>query len=154
MAYRRGVTSYLRAVGSAALQGLATGLFVAAAALPMAQRRTARGITVVGLSAAASLGDWAIDRRAGDRTRSAPPGRLPEPEELRRPSRRQLAALGAGLGVTAASILVRRRLERRWLAALHAQGHPHPYRVLGVRMGLLSFAGALPARLTQANIRR
>ncbi len=132
---------YLRAVGSAALQGLATGLFAAGAARPRAQRRTARAVTVTGLSVAASLGRWAIDRE-----RPTPPGRLPD--------RRQVAALGVGLGITTASILVRRRLERRWLAGLRARGHPHPYRVLGFRMGLLGFAGALPARLAQAYLHR
>jgi hypothetical protein len=180
------VNAYARAAGSAALQGVATGLYAAAAALPTAQRRTARGVTVAGLSVAASLGRWAIDRRPGpdrprsdrprsDRPRSDRPGQAqpavddsaaaesaasraaasgPAGDGPRLPSRAQLAALAAGLGVSTVSILARRRLERWWLAGLRAQGHPHPYRVLGFRMGLLGFAGALPAGLIRANIRR
>jgi hypothetical protein len=40
-----------------------------------------------------------------------------------------------------------RQLEKRWLARLIRQGHPHPHRALGLRMAAVWAAASLPARL-------
>jgi hypothetical protein len=72
----------------------------------------------------------------------------------RRATAAQVAAAVAVLGViTAASAGVAvagRRLERRWLARLIRQGHPHPHRALGLRMAAVWAAASLPARLYTA----
>jgi hypothetical protein len=54
-----------------------------------------------------------------------------------------MAAVGAARMVTTW------RLEKRWLASLQRAGHPHPYRGLAWRTGLLNAAGSLPAQLLE-----
>ncbi|BCJ54087.1 hypothetical protein Asp14428_55620 [Actinoplanes sp. NBRC 14428] len=54
------MNSYARAVGAAALQGLLTGVWVAAGELPPAKRRLSRAGAVVTLSGIASIRDWAF----------------------------------------------------------------------------------------------
>jgi hypothetical protein len=61
---------------------------------------------------------------------------------------------GASIAVGLGMIVGRRQVEKRWLAALTRAGHPLPHRALGVRMGLLSFAGTLPGRLVKVHERR
>jgi len=137
--------SYARAVGASALQGLLTGIWIAAGELPPAKRRAGRAAAVVTLSAVASIRD------------SAFPDEEPEeeqPQSPRPPDKRQLVALGAAAVISTGMIVGRRRLERRWLAGLERAGHPHPYRALGLRVGLLSFAGTLPGRLVTAHSAR
>lgn len=54
------------------------------------------------------------------------------------------AALGAAVVALSVGAMVgRRQLEKRWLARLTRNGHPHPTRALAVRMGAVEFAGAL-----------
>ena len=134
--------SYARAVGASALQGLLTGIWVAAGELPPAKRRAGRAAAVVTLSAVASIRDWAF------------PDEEPEQTAPRPPDKKQLLTLGAAAAVSTGMILGRRRLERRWLAGLERAGHPHPHRALAVRVGLLSFAGTLPGRLAKAHSTR
>jgi hypothetical protein len=133
-------STYPRAVLTAALQGLLTGAWVAAGELPTRGRRLVRAGSVLSLSAAASIGD------RGD------PGE-PEPTAEQYAAwdvdRRKLAVTAVSLGVSVGLMAGRRRLEKRWLAALARDGHPHPYRALALRMGLLSFAGTLPGRLVE-----
>ncbi len=66
----------------------------------------------------------------------------------------QVATVVAVLGVvTAASAgvaMAGRQLEKRWLARLIRQGHPHPHRALGLRMAAVWAAASLPARLMTA----
>ncbi len=71
----------------------------------------------------------------------------------RRTTAQAAAAVAVLGGVAAASVgvaLAGRRLERRWLARLIRQGHPHPHRALGLRMAALWAAASLPARLLTA----
>jgi hypothetical protein len=60
-----------------------------------------------------------------------------------------LASIGLGVGV----LIAGRMLEKRWLAGLQRSGHAHPHRALGLRMGLLTVAGSLPAQLLEAKRR-
>ena len=138
--------SYARAVGASALQGLLTGIWVAAGELTPAKRRAGRAAAVVTLSAVASIRDWAFPDEERDEK--------PEQTTPRPPDKRQLLALGAAAVVSTGMVLGRRRLEQRWLTGLQRAGHPHPYRALGVRVGLLSFAGTLPSRLVKAHSAR
>jgi hypothetical protein len=71
----------------------------------------------------------------------------------RRTTAQAAAAVAVLGGVAAASVgvaLAGRRLERRWLARLIRQGHPHPHRALGLRMAAVWAAASLPARLLTA----
>jgi len=142
--------SYARAVGASALQGLLTGIWVAAGELPPAKRRAGRAAAVVTLSAVASIRDWAFpDEEQEDEEQKEPEQKAP-----RSPDKRQLLAVGTAVVFSTAMIVGRRRMERRWLAGLERAGHPHPHRALAVRMGLLSFAGTLPGRLAKAQTAR
>jgi hypothetical protein len=62
------------------------------------------------------------------------------------------AALGlAMLGLTVAAVVGRRSLEKRWLARLIRNGHPHPTRALAVRVGAVEFAGQLALQVADAH---
>jgi hypothetical protein len=154
-------SSYLRAAGSATLQGLLTGAWVAAGGLPPAKRRLARAGAVATLSALALIGER--DDNGERLTRAAlsrwsettpTPASASADDEGQGPPQpipvRRLAVTAAGAGVSVGMIVGRRRLEKRWLAALTRDGHPHPHRALALRMGVLSFAGTLPGRLIRA----
>ena len=138
------MNSYARAVSASALQGLLTGIWVAAGELSPAKRRAGRAAAVVTLSAVGSIRDWAFPDEEQDEEQ-----KTPSP-----PDKRQLLVLGAAAVVSTGMILGRRRLEQRWLAGLERAGHPYPYRALAVRVGLLSFAGTLPGRLAKAHTAR
>lgn len=131
--------TFSRAVGAAAMQGLATGTWVAAGELPARQRQLARIGSVLTISAV--TGAVAARRAAKDPKAAAE--RYVEGEL----DRRQLAVAVASSALTIGLVVQRRRLEKRWLAALIRDGHPHPHRALALRMGLLVFAGSLPGRL-------
>ena len=64
--------------------------------------------------------------------------------------RRNPVLTSAALVYSLAMIVGSRRLERRWLAGLVRDGHPHPHRALAIRMGLLTMAGSLPSGLVDA----
>lgn len=127
------MNAYVRSAGSSALQGLSTGLWVAAGELSPGRRRLAR-LGVVAVTAAAFS--------AGSQV--APPPEQQD-EERERPSfdKRSLIVLGAGLACAVAGTVGGRLLERRWLARLERKGHPHPHRALGLRLGAISGATAL-----------
>ena len=133
--------TYPRAVLSAALQGLLSGAWIAAGELPAAQRRLLRAGSVLVLSAAAfAVGGDGDDGDQADQPRELGPARV---------------AVSAGLvGASVGAVIGRRRFERYWLAKLARDGHPHPHRVLAVRMGLVSFAGTLPGRLVKVHEHR
>ncbi|MFI7597217.1 hypothetical protein [Actinoplanes sp. NPDC049681] len=151
--------TYVRAVGAAALQGLLTGVWVAAGELPPAKRRLSRAGAVITLSAVASIGD----RTFPDEARAVPPqprDLSPDPRALgggageappRPISKARLAATGVGVAVSVATMIGGRRLQKRWLAALARDGHAHPHRALGLRLGLISFAGTLPRQLIRVH---
>jgi hypothetical protein len=138
-------SSYPRAVLSAALQGLLTGAWVAAGELPVWNRRLVRVGSVAAISALASIGDK--DEEAEEEEETAK-------ERTAEFDKRKLAITGASLAIGIGMIAGRRQVEKRWLAALTRAGHVHPHRALGVRMGLLSFAGTLPGRLVKVHERR
>ena len=140
--YRRSMEpSYSRAVLTAAFQGLLTGAWIAAGELPTRNRRLARVGAVVSITALAAIGDKDDEE---SETKE-------EPAEF---DNRKLAITAASMAVGLGMIAGRRAVEKRWLAALTRDGHPHPHRALAVRMGLLSFAGTLPGRLVKVHERR
>ncbi|AGZ46071.1 hypothetical protein [Actinoplanes friuliensis] len=122
---------YVRAFGTAALQGLLTGVWVAAGELPTVKRRLVRVGAVGTLSALASIGDKAEDT-----------------EESRRPKRHGAVTV-AMVAVSVGVVVGRRQIEKRWLASLERSGNPHPRRALAVRLGALSFAATLPGQLIE-----
>ncbi|MFI5496524.1 hypothetical protein [Actinoplanes sp. NPDC051859] len=181
--------SYAQATGAAALQGLMTGVWVAAGELTPARRRLTRAGAIVAFSALGSIKDWAFpDDKAttgGAACCTTKPAALagtalsgtalsgvavqgssgagteraegvddladdldssPEPV-----SKARLIAGGAGVAIAVATMIAGRRLEKRWLAGLTRNGHTHPHRALGVRMGLISFAATLPSGLIRAH---
>lgn len=151
--------SYPRAVAKAALQAAFSGVWIAAAELSPAKRRLARLGTV---AAAAAITYAASPKEPGpadeivlaDRpfaVTDPPPAAGEDEEAAAEPAfevdkRTAIAAAGV-LGLSAAMIVGRRRLEKRWLAGLTSGGHPHPTRALAVRMAAVEFAGYLVLQL-------
>jgi hypothetical protein len=165
------MNAYVRAASSAAMQGVLTGVWVAAGGMSPGRRRAVRATAVVGLSAAATLADWWFDRQAAEREAWATDDEIAEREDEAKPEpreddgledeapdpeaigTRQLALLGAAAAVSAAAIAGRRLWEKRWLQRLENSGHPHPHRALGVRLGAMSFAGSLATSLIRRKAR-
>jgi hypothetical protein len=95
----------------------------------------------------------------GRPTKSAQPAPIPTPADAPTPTPADATPVDARkvavtlvLGVVSIGTTIgRRRLEKRWLARLEANGHEHPHRALAVRMGLLSAAVTLPGRLYAAH---
>ncbi len=157
---------YLRALAETGLDVASVGAWIAAAELPPARRRLARGALAAVTTAAAIPGV-----RAGRRAVAEPatPGagsglpfvdvgiRLPagEPSDGDTSPRRRAVlagAVGAAVLTTAVAASVGaaaagRQLERRWLARLVRHGHPHPHRALGVRVAALYAVMVVPGRL-------
>jgi hypothetical protein len=141
---RTGGWRYAGAVGPAALQGLVSAAWVAAEELPAGARRLAR----LGLSlAVAAIGAATPDRDGDEGPRRPPPPPRAEPPVT--PARVAAAALLVP-ALTVGPVLLRQRLERRWLGQLTRSGHPHPHRVIALRIGLLSMAGTLASDLAKA----
>ncbi|MFC3381009.1 hypothetical protein [Couchioplanes azureus] len=137
------MNSYGQATGSAALQGLMTGVWVAAGELSPAKRRLARLGTVVAVAGAGAVRERVFPD-------PAPAPALPEADDTGEPeviSKAKLIGIGAGVAVSVAAMVAGRRLEKRWLAALTRDGHAHPYRALAVRLGLISFGATLAPNL-------
>jgi hypothetical protein len=62
------------------------------------------------------------------------------------------AAVGlAIIGLTAVAVVGRRTVEKRWLARLTRNGHPHPTRALAVRIGAIEFAGQFALQVADAH---
>jgi len=147
---------YLRAVATTGLQAVVNGLWAGTGGLPPARRRVARAGAVAGAWGIGSIGGWTRgDEPSQPRIRMAGPDEpdgadRPLSEEDARRMRRRTAALAAGLVVTVAVSIGRRRLEKRWIGALERRGHPHPHRALGVRMGAVTFGATLPGSLWEA----
>ncbi|GAA2548586.1 hypothetical protein GCM10010435_17670 [Winogradskya consettensis] len=141
---------YVRDVGAAALQGVLTGVWVAAGELAPGRRRAVRVASVVGLSAVASIRDWAFPEteEAAEEEVAAVEGEVSglEPDEEASVDVKRLVVGGVLIAASVGVIVGRKRLERRWLGRLERGGHAHPYRALGVRMGALSFAGTLAGK--------
>ncbi|WP_212987044.1 hypothetical protein [Actinoplanes auranticolor] len=159
---------YLRTLADAGLDVASVGAWIAAAELPPARRRLARG-AVAAITATVAIPGIRAVRSAAGADEPAVPGagsglpyvdvgiQLPadDPSEDD-PSRRRRAVLAGAVGVgvlttaVAASVgvaLAGRQLERRWLARLTRHGHPHPHRALALRMAGLYAALTVPSRL-------
>jgi hypothetical protein len=138
-------SAYLRVIGSTVLQGLSTGGWVAAGELPAGKRRALRA----GIAVASTAVGWVTvpeDERPDFKKITNPdPDAEPDRPRAERRMTASLAATGLAVGV----YLGGRMLEKRWLTGLQRGGHPHPYRALGLRIGVLTAASALPARLLE-----
>lgn len=155
--------SYPQAVAMAALQAFTSGAWIAAGELSPARRRLTRFGTVAAMTAVA----WAVSPKVAgtddeiglsDRPFAVtdPPdaeaetveeagGEAPAPAF----DKRILLVTAAVLGGSVAMIAGRRRMEKRWLARLAGNGHPHPTRGLAVRMAAVDFAGGLALQLAE-----
>lgn len=150
--------SYKRAIAVAAMQAALSSAWIAARELSPVRRRLARLGTVAAVAAAGYV--------------TAPKKPEPEPEELVVAAHpfpvsdpqpvagdepeftfdKRKAAVGiALLGLSAAAIVGRRKLENRWLARLTRNGHPHPTRALAVRMAAVEFAGQFALQVAEAH---
>jgi hypothetical protein len=136
-----GTKTYAGAVLSAVLQGLTTGTWVMAGALPRWERRAVRAGIVAGSISVAAV-QVRREQPAGPRLLDSPilvkdvlAREVPEQAKVGRklPPRATLVALAVSTGLAVGG----RRLEKRWLARLIRDGHARPYRSLGIRMGLL-----------------
>jgi hypothetical protein len=137
------------AAGSAVSQGLTTGIWIAAGELSPARRRAVR---IASGAAFATVG-WYTSARS-DREVEWVAGngvtvREHKDEEPRPVNRKRVALMVATGVLSVGSVVGRRRLEKLWLAKLIRDGHPHPHRALGVRMGVISAGLALAGRLTK-----
>ena len=159
---------HLRALAETGLDVAAVGAWVAAAELRPARRRVARG-ALVALLAAVAIPEFRAGRLVVDAAGTAVPDagsglpsvdagiRLPadelsaaDPAARRRVVLTGAAALTAAVAASAGVAVGGRRLERRWLARLHRNGHPHPHRALGLRMAGLYAVLVVPGRLQAA----
>ncbi|MEU4422083.1 hypothetical protein AB0F81_15770 [Actinoplanes sp. NPDC024001] len=150
--------SYPRAVGMAALQAALTSTWIAAGELSPVRRRLAR----TGLVAAVGAVSYAAsDRSGGTSADEIVVGKRPvlvseggpvvDEEPFTFDKRK--AAMGAAVVTLSLGAMVgRRQLEKRWLARLIRNGHPHPTRGLAVRVGAVEFAAQLAFQL--ADMRR
>ncbi|WP_433790664.1 hypothetical protein [Actinoplanes sp. CA-252034] len=159
--------SYQRAVAIAAMQAALSTAWIAARELPPAKRRLARFGTAVAVTTIGwvtspkepepdefeSNGSAPQEIVVGDRPF---PVSEPQPvsgdDEPATPFDKRKAVVGAALlGLTVATVVGRRQLEKRWLARLTRNGHPHPTRALAVRIGTLEFAGQLALQVAEAH---
>ncbi|MFD1373344.1 hypothetical protein [Actinoplanes sichuanensis] len=149
--------SYGRAVALAALQAALSSTWIAARELSPAKRRLAR----LGTVAAVGAVGWVVTPKEKEKedefelvVADRPfPVSEPQPiaEDEPAPFDKRKAALGlAMLGLTVAAVVGRRQLEKRWLARLTRNGHPHPTRALAVRIGAVEFAGQLALQVADA----
>lgn len=146
---------YAGAVGTAALQGLVSAVWVAAEELPPGARRLTRlgmslAVAAVGAGTTRDATEEGAtgrppERRPTDAPAAASPGRL-----TAAPGRLAAAAVLLPV-VTVGPMILRRRLERRWLDQAAAGGHLHPHRVVALRIGLLSFLMTLVSNLVKAH---
>ncbi len=134
---------YAAAIGPAALQGLVSAGWVAAEELPAGARRLVR----LGLSLALAAVGAALRDRAEDEGPPAPQ-QPPRADPAVTPARATAAALLVP-ALSLGPVLLRQRLEKRWLGQLTRGGHPHPHRVVALRIGLLSMAGTLASDLAK-----
>ncbi|WP_249997644.1 hypothetical protein [Actinoplanes sp. M2I2] len=165
--------SYSRAVTVATLNTAFTSAWIAARELPPAKRRLVRlGLVAVGAAGYAAAAPDA--RRAFREIRSEVDALRDKPADSPEPAaadsdgsgepatadadpakpiaeftldKRQTAALVGVMGVTIAMTFGRHQLEKRWLARLTRDGHPHPTRALALRMAPMAFAAEMVSQL-------
>jgi hypothetical protein len=139
-----GTKTYAGAVSSAIFQGVVTGAWVTAGALPTGKRRAVRtGIT------AASVGIAMVQLKLEKKDE---PQLLTTPIAVKDVLARDVGESGkravppatvVALVLSTGMAIGGRLLEKRWLARLSENGHAHPHRALGVRMGALTAATTL-----------
>jgi hypothetical protein len=146
--------SYPRAVATAALQAGLSGAWIAARELsPMRRRLTRLGVvaTVAALGYAVAPDQPDPEPELVVAAEPFPVTDPPVPEEPVFDKRK--AIIGAAvLGLSAAALVGRHQLEKRWLARLTRNGHRHPTRGLAVRMATVEFATTLAVQV--ADVRR
>jgi hypothetical protein len=145
---------YPRAVVAAVGDAAVAGAWTATGALPPGRRRVVRaGVTAATVAVAGGLFSPASgpDGHDGGQAPPEPSGGATTETPPTLPTRLQLVALAAGVGVSVALRMGGRRLERRWLASLERSGHAHPHRAVALRVAALSLAATLPSRLFEAH---
>jgi hypothetical protein len=150
--------SYQRAIAVAALQAALSSAWIAARELSPARRRLARFGTVAVVAAVGYVtAPKEPETEPGEIVVAADPFPVsdPQPVEGDEPEftfDKRKAAVGiALLGLSAAALVGRRRLEKRWLARLTRNGHPHPTRALALRMAAVEFTGQLALQVAEAH---
>ncbi|MEV4276920.1 hypothetical protein [Actinoplanes xinjiangensis] len=152
--------SYGRAAAVAALQAALSSTWIAARELSPAKRRLARlgttaAVAAIGYVTSPKEPDGQSDGEPGDLVvadRPFPVSEPPVPEEAPEPAfDKRKAVVGlAMIGLTVAAVVGRRTVEKRWLARLTRNGHPHPTRALAVRIGAIEFAGQFALQVAEA----
>jgi hypothetical protein len=149
--------SYPRAVAMAALQAALTSSWIAARDLSPMRRR----LTRTGLVAAIGAVSYVVSPRSEDSSDDSGAeivvGQRPmlvseftvEPEPTPAFDKRKAAVGAAVVALSVGAMIGRRQLEKRWLARLTRNGHPHPTRALAVRIGAVEFAGALALQFAE-----
>jgi hypothetical protein len=144
--------SYGGVLSSAMLQGLTTGLWVAAGGLTPPRRRAVRAAIVVGCAGVAVLESrlekekpQLLDTPVLVKDVLAREVTPPAESGVELPSRATLVAIAVSSGLT----LGGRLLEKRWLARLVRTGHTRPYRSLGIRMGVLAATTTLASEVVE-----
>ncbi|WP_229071004.1 hypothetical protein [Actinoplanes sp. DH11] len=153
--------SYPRAVATAALQAALSSTWIVARELSPAKRRLARAGTVAAVLTAGYLtapsteesdAEAEVDLVVGANPFPAAEGAVRD-DAPQVPFDKRKALIGAGVvALSVAAIAGRRQLEKRWLARLTQNGHPHPTRALAVRIAGLEFAVQLALQL--ADVRK
>jgi hypothetical protein len=154
--------SYARAVSVAAMQATFNSAWIAARELSPTKRRLAR-LGVVAFGSALYAAVTPDTRRAMREARSdvaalrdkvqalegaeEPEADEPEAKPEFSYDKRQTVAIAGALALTIAVTLSRRRLEKRWLASLARDGHPHPTRALALRMAPVAFVAEMAVQL-------
>jgi hypothetical protein len=140
--------TYLGAVSAVLAQGALTAAWIASGELPKPHRRAVRAGAA---ATVAAYGWWSSRRDSPDVSWRPDVGlvvRKADGTEMT-PEERMMSARATGVATAfgIAMILGRRQVEKMWLARLRREGHEHPHRALALRLGLMTIAGALPARL-------
>lgn len=151
--FARDVRRYEAEVMVSGAEAAATYAWVSAGVLPAHKRRLLRGAVLAALVAAAVAIDKSSGSAAGTDEDDEAPTDAPavgSPPTCGSGVPPGLLAL-AGVSVMVAGAIGAHWVQRRWLARLARQGHPHPHRALGVRMAILTLAGSLPARLVEVH---
>lgn len=139
----------------AALQAAHSGLWIAAGELSPARRRLARFGTFATVAAVAYAAtpkpseELVVGQQPFLASEGSPESGSEEPFDKRK------ALVTAGMiGLSAAMIVGRRSLEKKWLARLARKGHTRPRRALAVRMAAVEFTGLLAIQAAEMRTER
>ncbi|MEU4558659.1 hypothetical protein AB0F72_09715 [Actinoplanes sp. NPDC023936] len=141
------------------MQAVLSSTWIAARELSPAKRRIARAGTVAAVAAVGWVAapkdspDDQVELAVGERPylvaegAVASGGASPDSGSEAAFDKRKAALAVGAIGIGVAAMVGRRQLEKRWLAKLTRNGHPHPTRALAVRMAGVEFAGQLAMQL-------